>query len=139
MIVDITATQSLDESHELSNGDTLGDYIYQSKNLYTTDLSKLLSFAEFENLEKPGKAPSTSFSVKSLAANLPKLAAGDLSVKGTPDELRAVIEQLHILHAACYEALEAQASDVNLAALQTFETLKPSTLAKAANKKAASK
>lgn len=137
MIVDITATQSLDEGHELNNGDTLGDYIYQSKNLYTTDLSKLLSFAEFDNLAKPEKAPSTAYSVKALAAALPKLASAELQVKGTPDELRAVIEQLHILHAACYAELEAQASAVDLQALQTFETLAPSTLAKAANKKAA--
>lgn len=136
-IVSITDTRELPDNHELANGDEFNGFIYLSRSLYTSDLSKALSFEQWESLAKPAapvKVPTIS--AKTMAANMAALVDKTATLKGKPDDLRTIVELAAQLHAIAYDALAQAASEVNLEALQQFETLKPSTLAKAANKKA---
>lgn len=138
LLVSITDTRELPENHGLSNGDKHNGLVYLSRNLYTDDLSKVLTFDQFESLTKPEKvAKAPTINAKTLAANLKALADGSATLTGKPDDLRTLVELAATLHATAYNALADLASEVDLTALQTFETIKPSTLAKAANKKAA--
>lgn len=137
-IVSITDTRELPDNHQLTNGDESNGLIYLSRNLYTSDLSKALSFEQWESLTKPAapvKVPTIS--AKTMAANMAALADKTATLTGKPDDLRTIVELAAQLHAIAYNTLIQAASDVDLQALQQFETLKPSTLAKAANKKAA--
>ena len=137
-IVSLTDTRDLAKNHTLVNGDDFNGFIYLSRNLYTNDLSKALSFEQWESLTKPVAPPKVpTISAKTLAGNLTALADKTAILSGKPDDLRTIVELAAQLHAIAYDALAQAASEVDLGALQQFETLKPSTLAKAANKKAA--
>lgn len=136
-IVSITDTRELPENHELANGDEFNGFIYLSRNLYTSDLSKALSFEQWESLTKPKPVKVPTVSAKTMAANMAALVDKTATLTGKPDDLRTIVELAAQLHAIAYDALAQAASEVNLEALQQFETLKPSALAKAANKKAA--
>ena len=130
-------TRELPENHELANGDEFNGFIYLSRNLYTSDLNKALSFEHWESLTKPKPVKVPTVSAKTMAANMAALVDKTATLSGKPDDLRTIVELAAQLHAIAYDALAQAASEVNLEALQQFEALKPSTLAKAANKKAA--
>lgn len=137
-IVSIVDTRELADNHTLANGDDFNGFIYLSRNLYTSDLDKALSFEQWESLTKPVAPPKVpTISAKTLANNMAALVDKTATLTGKPDDLRTIVELAAQLHAIAYDELAKAASEVNLDALQQFETLKPSALAKAANKKAA--
>lgn len=134
MIIDLKATSELDNDTVYANGELIGAYVYQSKALYTSDFSKWMDYATFENLSKPAKEETIrQVNAKTMLTNVLALLDNGAVIKGDYKTLLDLSDKLADFKLLLDNAAIREQSGVDLAALAQTMSVPASSKSRAAH------